>query len=144
MNIKVQEMVDKARNEIECLSIEDALLLHKEDDPVFVDVRDPRELWREGKIANAIHAPRGMLEFWIDPNSPYHKEIFAEPRKFVFYCAIGWRSALAAQTAQQMGLNVSHIEGGFNAWKEKQGTVESVAQPTPANNEATNNETTND
>src|SRR3954469_13932466 len=89
---------------------------------VFVDLRDMRELEREGMIPGAFHAPRGMLEFWIDPESPYHKDIFASGKKFVFYCASGWRSALSAQLAQNMGLkNVAHVHGGYTAWKEAGG-----------------------
>jgi rhodanese-related sulfurtransferase len=85
---------------------------------VFIDLRDPRELEREGKLAGAFHCPRGMLEFWIDPESPYAKTVFQEDKQFVFFCAGGWRSALAAKTAQDMGLKpVAHIEGGFGAWK---------------------------
>ena len=93
-------------------------------DVVIVDLRDPRELEREGKMPGAFHCPRGMLEFWIDPESPYHKPIFAEDKRFVFFCGGGWRSALAAKTAQDMGLKpVAHIEGGFSAWKKAGGPV---------------------
>jgi rhodanese-related sulfurtransferase len=94
------------------------------DDPLIPEartsaLRDPRELEREGVVPNAFHAPRGMLEFWIDPDSPYHKPIFAEDKKFVFFCAGGWRSALAGKTAVEMGLkDVAHIDGGFGAWKK--------------------------
>jgi len=92
---------------------------------MFVDLRDVRELNREGRIPEAFHAPRGMLEFWIDPESPYHKDIFGQDRHFVFFCASGWRSALAAKTAQDLGLDrVSHIEGGFAAWREAGAPVE--------------------
>jgi rhodanese-related sulfurtransferase len=97
------------------------------EDVVFVDLRDPRELEREGKIPGAFHCPRGMLEFWIDPESPYHKPIFGQPKRFVFYCASGWRSALACQAAQEMGLApVMHLEGGFTSWKNAAGPVETV------------------
>ncbi|GGH43981.1 rhodanese [Frigidibacter albus] len=85
---------------------------------VFVDIRDPRELEREGLIPGAFHAPRGMLEFWIDPESPYHKPRFAEPKTFVFYCASGWRSLLAARAAQEMGLDARSMLGGFGEWKK--------------------------
>ena len=84
---------------------------------VLVDIRDPRELEREGLIPGAFHAPRGMLEFWIDPESPYHKPRFAEPKTFVFYCASGWRSLLAARLAQEMGLDARSMRGGFGEWK---------------------------
>lgn len=87
------------------------------DDLVLVDIRDPRELDREGMIPGAFHAPRGMLEFWIDPESPYHKPRFAEGKTYVFYCASGWRSLLAADLAQDMGLDVRSLRGGFGDWK---------------------------
>ena len=92
---------------------------------VLVDLRDPRELEREGRVPGAFHCPRGMLEFWIDPESPYAKPVFQEDKKFVFFCAAGWRSALSAHTAQKLGLKpVAHIEGGFAAWKAAGGAVE--------------------
>jgi rhodanese-related sulfurtransferase len=94
---------------------------------VIVDLRDPREIEREGRIPGAFHCPRGMLEFWIDPASPYAKPIFQEDKKFVFHCASGWRSALAAKVAQEMGLKpVAHIGGGFTAWRDGGGAVEKV------------------
>jgi rhodanese-related sulfurtransferase len=97
---------------------------------VLVDLRDPRERHREGLIPGAFHCPRGMLEFWIDPDSPYAKPVFQESRKFVFFCAGGWRSALAARTAQEMGLMpVAHIGGGFKAWREAGGAVEPHPRP---------------
>jgi rhodanese-related sulfurtransferase len=118
-------LVEAAEREIETVSIEDALKLHGRDDTVLVDLRDPRELEREGKIPGAFHCPRGMLEFWIDPESPYHKPQFAEDKRFVFFCGGGWRSALAAQSAHHMGLKpVAHISGGFGAWKKAGGPVE--------------------
>ena len=118
-------LVDAAEREIENLSVEDALNLQGRDDVAFVDLRDIRELQREGRMPGAMHCPRGMLEFWIDPESPYHKPAFAEDKKFVFFCAGGWRSALAAQTAQRMGLKpIAHIRGGFGAWKKAGGPVE--------------------
>ena len=120
-----KELLKAARREIDNMPVADALALHGAEDVVFVDLRDVRELAREGLIPGAFHAPRGMLEFWIDPESPYHKEVFAAPKRFVFYCASGWRSALAAQTALRMGLaSVAHIDGGFSAWKENGGPVE--------------------
>lgn len=123
-------LVDAAEREIETLSVAEALKLAGRDDVVFVDLRDPRELKREGKMPGAFHCTRGMLEFWIDPDSPYHKPIFAADKKFVFFCAGGWRSALAAQTAQTMGLNpVAHIAGGFGAWKKAGGAVEPGEPP---------------
>ena len=110
-------------------SVEQAIALHGNDDIVFVDIRDIRELQRDGKVPGAFHCPRGMLEFWIDPKSPYHKDVFAQDKKYVFFCAGGLRSALAAQTAQRMGLKpVAHIRGGFGAWKKAGGPVEEPAQ----------------
>ncbi|MGQ9368718.1 rhodanese-like domain-containing protein [Azospirillum sp. ST 5-10] len=98
---------------------QEALGLHGDPDVVFVDIRDVRELQRDGMIPGALHAPRGMLEFWVDPESPYHKPVFASGKRFVFYCASAWRSALATDTVQAMGLEpVCHLEGGFKAWKE--------------------------
>lgn len=85
---------------------------------VLVDIRDPRELEREKMIPGAFHAPRGMLEFWIDPESPYHKPRFAEGATYVFYCASGWRSLLAARLAQEMGLDARSLRGGFGGWRE--------------------------
>ena len=106
------------------MSVDDALALHGGDDVVFVDLRDVRELWREGFIPGAFHCPRGMLEFWIDPESMYYKEIFACGKKFLFYCNLGWRSALAAQVSQQMGLTpVAHLGEGFDAWVRAGGPV---------------------
>ncbi len=124
-----KSMVDAAEREIETLSIEDAIKLHGRDDVVLVDIRDPRELSRDGKVPGAFHCTRGMLEFWIDPESPYHKAKFTEDKKFVFFCAGGMRSALAAHTAHRMGLKpVAHIKGGFGAWKKAGGPVEMVEE----------------
>ena len=118
-------LLDAAEREIETLSVEEARTLHGRGDVTFVDLRDPREREREGKVPGAFHCTRGMLEFWIDPASPYHKPAFAEDKKFVFFCAGGWRSALAAQTAQRMGLKpVAHIKGGFGEWKKSGAPVE--------------------
>lgn len=105
-----------------------ALALHGDAGTVFVDLRDPREIQREGRIPGSFSCPRGMLEFWIDPDSPYAKPVFQEPKRFLFYCASGWRSALAARTAQEMGLgNVAHVGGGFSAWRAAGGAVEMPA-----------------
>ena len=120
-----QQLLAEANAEIQTLTAADAVALHGRDDAVFVDLRDPRELDREGRIPGAFPCTRGMLEFWIDPDSPYHKPLFAEDKQFVFFCAGGWRSALAAKTAQDMGLqNVAHIEGGFGAWRKAGGPAE--------------------
>jgi rhodanese-related sulfurtransferase len=118
-------LLAEANAKIETLSVDEAIPLAGRDDVVFVDLRDPRELEREGRLPGAVHCPRGMLEFWIDPESPYHKPVFAQDKRFVFFCAGGWRSALAAATAGDMGLKpVAHVEGGFSAWKKAGGPVE--------------------
>jgi rhodanese-related sulfurtransferase len=118
-------LMAEANAAITTLSVEDAALMHGREDVVFVDLRDPRELEREGKLPGAFHCPRGMLEFWIDPESPYAKPVFQEDKTFVFFCAGGWRSALAAKAAQDMGLKpVAHIEGGFGAWKKAEKPTE--------------------
>ena len=113
-----QQMVNEAKSRIKTISLEEAKGRLGSDRVVFVDLRDVRELEREGLIPGAFHCPRGMLEFWIDPESPYHKDVFASGKEFVFYCNGAWRSALAADVAQQMGLpRVVEMEGGFTAWK---------------------------
>jgi rhodanese-related sulfurtransferase len=118
-------MLEAAKSSIEELEPADAVKLAGRDDVVLVDLRDPRELDREGRVPGAFHCPRGMLEFWIDPESPYHKPKFAEDKKFVFFCAGGLRSALAAKTAQDMGLKpVAHVLGGFKGWKDAGGPTE--------------------
>ena len=116
----VKAMVDEAMAEIKTITVEEAKQRMDDDSHVIVDIRDIRELDRDGMVPGAFHAPRGMLEFWVDPESPYHKDIFASGKTFVFYCRSGWRSALATKTVQDMGLEpVCHIEGGFGAWMEK-------------------------
>ncbi|MBA5777973.1 rhodanese-like domain-containing protein [Stappia sp. F7233] len=112
-------LLDEALGEITTLSVEEARARFGGDDVVFVDLRDIRELKREGRIPGALHAPRGMLEFWVDPESPYFKPVFGEDKTFVFFCAAGWRSALATKAVQDMGLEpVAHIDGGFSAWRD--------------------------
>ena len=119
MKVGFKDLIERAERNIESISVDQAEALIGDNNTVFVDIRDIRELQREGKLPGATHAPRGMLEFWVDPDSPYHREIFAENKKFVFYCASAWRSALATDTVQSMGMNkVCHMAGGFNAWKE--------------------------
>ncbi|MET0868252.1 MAG: rhodanese-like domain-containing protein [Pseudorhodoplanes sp.] len=130
ITLHIKSMVEDAEKELDNMTVERAIELHGKDDVLFVDIRDIRELQRDGKMPGAFHAPRGMLEFWIDPQSPYHKDIFAQDKTYVFFCAGGMRSALAAQTAQRMGLRpVAHIKGGFGAWKKSGGPVE---MPEPA------------
>ena len=119
MKKTVKSMVADAMDVITTFSVEDARELHGRDDVQFIDIRDVRELEREGIIPGAFHAPRGMLEFWVDAESPYHKPVFGQNKQFVLFCAAGWRSALATRTLQEMGVDkVAHIDGGFTAWKE--------------------------
>ena len=114
----MRALVADAEGEIETLSVDEAVKLSGRDDVLFVDVRDIRELTRDGRMPGAFHCPRGMLEFWIDPDSPYYKDVFAPGKEFVFYCNGAWRSALACDVAQQMGLEpVVEMDGGFTAWK---------------------------
>ena len=119
-----RDLLNEANAVIETIPTTDAIALANDPEVMFVDLRDVRELEREGMIPNAFHATRGMIEFWIDPTSPYYKDIFGSGKKFVFYCQSGWRSALTVKTVQDMGLeNVAHIDGGFRAWKETGGPV---------------------
>jgi len=114
-----KQLVAEANQQIRTIPQDEAK--KKLDDPnvVFVDIRDVRELERDGMIPGAFHAPRGMLEFWVDPDSPYFKDVFGSGKEFVFYCASAWRSALATKAVQDMGLGpVAHLEGGFSAWKK--------------------------
>ncbi len=128
----VKQMFEEATSQVETLDVEQARVLHGQPGITFVDLRDPREAWREGGIPGAMPVTRGMLEFWIDPESPYHKDFFASGNRFVFFCAGGWRSALAAKTAQDMGLTpVCHIKGGFGAWAKAGAPTEKV-EPKPA------------
>ena len=114
-----KQLIEEARMRIRTLPLAEARALHGNPDVLFVDIRDVRELERDGMIPGAFHAPRGMLEFWVDPESPYYKEAFGSGKQFVLYCASAWRSALAAGTLTDMGLpRVAHLEGGFKAWKE--------------------------
>ncbi len=114
-----KQLIAEAREKIRTLSLEEAAAKLADPGVVFVDIRDIRELEREGMIPNAFHAPRGMLEFWVDPDSPYHKDIFSSGKEFVLYCQSAWRSSLATLALQEMGLApVCHIEGGYKAWKE--------------------------
>lgn len=122
-----QMLVSEANEVVPIISIADAKNKVNDRNYVFIDIRDFREIIREGKIPNAFSCPRGMLEFWIDPNSPYHKEIFNQDKTYIFYCASGWRSALAGKVSIEMGLTpVFHIEGGFSAWKNKNLAIEEV------------------
>ncbi len=126
MKISVRQLVDQANAEIVTVTVKEAITAQQEDRAVLVDIRDIRELQREGRVPGAVHAPRGMLEFWVDPESTYHREVFAQRGKtYLFFCAAAWRSALATKAMQDMGMeNVAHIEGGFAAWREQDGPIE--------------------
>jgi rhodanese-related sulfurtransferase len=127
MNKKVKDLLAEANEQIESCEVDEVERLLQDSNTVFVDVRDGLELQDEGKLPGAIHVSRGMLEFMIDAESPVHNEIFKEDKTFVFYCKSGGRSALAAQTAKQMGImRVVNLNGGFQAWKEFQGQIEEV------------------
>ena len=118
LKIGYQALITQAMAQVETVPLSQAKAFLEDANTVFVDIRDIRELEREGMIPNALHAPRGMLEFWVDPDSPYFKPIFGEGKRLVLYCASAWRSALATETLQRMGVpGVCHLEGGFTAWK---------------------------
>ena len=123
-----KQLMAEAEAQVSHVGAAEAIAMVERPDVVIVDIRDIREIQREGRIPGSFHAPRGMLEFWIDPESPYHKDFFAQDKTYVFFCAGGLRSALAARTAQRMGLKpVAHIKGGFGAWKKSGGPVEMPA-----------------
>jgi rhodanese-related sulfurtransferase len=114
----VSELIAAARLLTDQISVHDAAELQKLEAAILIDLRDARELQRMGTIPGAFHAPRGMLEFWADPDSPYHRPIFRTDKKLVLFCASGLRSALAARTLLDMGMNNNlDMEGGFTEWK---------------------------
>ncbi|KIC16213.1 MULTISPECIES: rhodanese-like domain-containing protein [unclassified Leisingera] len=120
----VKALLAEANSLVETMSVEDAKQKVLDEDYVFIDLRDIRELQRSGMIPGAFSCPRGMLEFWIDPDSPYHKPVFNQDKTYVFYCASAWRSALSARAAMEMGLKpVVHLEGGFTEWAKQGGPV---------------------
>lgn len=111
-------LVAEAMAQVKTYSVDEARAKLGDPKAQLVDIRDIRELEREGIVPGAFHAPRGMLEFWVDPESPYYKPVFGEDKEFILFCGAGWRSALSTKTLQDMGLdNVAHIDGGFTAWK---------------------------
>ncbi len=115
----IKELCAEAETVVETWTVDEARNHLEDEDVVFVDIRDIRELWREGAIPGAVHAPRGMLEFWVDPESPYARDVFQSGKRFKFFCAGGLRSALAAKSVQEMGLSpVCHMAGGYSAWKK--------------------------
>lgn len=121
-----QDLVRQAEAEIEALTpeqVQQAMI--SDNPPVLVDIRDIRELDKMGRIAGAIHAPRGMLEFWVDPDSPYHRDVFSKNERFILFCGAGWRSALATKALQDMGMTgLAHMDGGFGSWVEARLPVE--------------------
>lgn len=121
-------LVDEAMAQVKTYSVQDVRARLGQPDLQVVDIRDVRELQAEGTVPGSYHAPRCMLEFWVDPASPYHKKVFAdEGREFVLFCGAGWRSALAAKTLQDMGMtNVAHIDGGFTEWVKQGGPTETL------------------
>ena len=121
------DLVAEAEREIVTLTLDQVRAAMDDPSTQIIDIRDIRELWRDGKIPGALHSPRGMNEFWIDPACVYHKPVYASGKRFVVYCAGAWRSALEAKMFQDMGLtNVAHMAGGFAAWKAAGMPVETV------------------
>ena len=126
----IRELCAEAEEIVETWTAEQAKAHLDDEGVVFVDIRDIRELWRDGAIPGAVHAPRGMLEFWVDPESPYARDVFQSGKRFLFFCAGGLRSALATRSVQEMGLApVCHMGGGFGAWKESGFPVEPKERP---------------
>ncbi|GAA6165496.1 rhodanese-like domain-containing protein [Pelagimonas sp. KU-00592-HH] len=124
LNTTVKEMVANARARIEEVETPDAIAMVGNPNVIIVDIRDVRERQRSGFIPGSFHCPRGMLEFWVDPQSPYFKEVFSENKKFVFHCASGWRSALSVALLQDMGFEAAHLKEGFSTWEKQGGPVE--------------------
>jgi rhodanese-related sulfurtransferase len=124
-------MVANARARIREIETPDLIAMLDDPNVVIVDIRDVRERQRSGWIPGSFHAPRGMIEFWVDPESPYFKEIFGQEKTFVFHCASGWRSALTVATLQDMGFEAAHLREGFSTWAQHGGPVETPAEGTP-------------
>ncbi|MEM9639125.1 MAG: rhodanese-like domain-containing protein [Pseudomonadota bacterium] len=124
LKISSKQMVAEARARIREIETRDLIAMLEDPDLVIIDIRDVRERERSGFIPGSFHAPRGMIEFWVDPESPYFKEIFGEDKTFVFHCASGWRSALTTATLQDMGFEAVHLREGFSTWEKQGGPVE--------------------
>ena len=120
----VKSMVAEAKSKINEIDAKEAIKLFEDENVIFIDIRDIRERQKLGFIPGSFHAPRGMLEFWIDPESPYFKDIFSTNKNYIFHCAAGWRSALAVSTLNDMGFEASHITDGFTGWVDEKGPVE--------------------
>ena len=115
----VKQLIAEAETRSQGISIDAAKKRYGDGKTVFVDIRDVRELEREGMIPGAVHAPRGMLVFWVDPESPYYKPVFTDDKTFILYCQADWRGTLAAAALGDMGMtNVLHLEGGFGEWRK--------------------------
>jgi rhodanese-related sulfurtransferase len=129
MKVSVKQLIANAMEQILTISVEEAKAALDDDNSVIIDIRDIRELYRGGKIPGATHAPRGMLEFWADPDSEYHRDVFSSGKNLILYCAKSHRSALATQTLQNMGIEpICHIDGGFEAWTNAELPTEEVAK----------------
>ncbi len=127
-----KQLVEEANRQIVTLPVAEAQELLGRPDTLFVDLREKGELRREGKLPGAVSTPRGLLEFWVDPESPYFNPVFEGDKKLVLFCAMGWRSALATKALKDMGFDdVCHIEGGFTAWRDAGAPVEASPE-TPA------------
>jgi len=129
----IKQLIAEAEKKSRGISVEDAKKRHGDPETVFVDLRDVRELERDGMIPGAFHAPRGMLEFWVDPESPYYKPVFAEGKTFILYCQADWRGTLSAATLADMGLqNVFHLQGGLGEWKKAGGITAARPEKGPS------------
>ncbi|MGZ2259027.1 rhodanese-like domain-containing protein [Roseobacter sp. A03A-229] len=127
LKMSAAEMVKAARARIEEIETPDLIKMVNDPDVVIVDIRDIRERQRTGAIPGSVHAPRGMIEFWVDPDSPYHKDVFGQSdKRYVFHCASGWRSALTVAALQDMGFEAAHLKDGFSTWAEQGGPVEAA------------------
>ena len=129
LKISAARMVQESRNRIEEIETRDLVGMVEDPDVIIVDIRDIRERQRSGFIPGSFHAPRGMIEFWVDPDSPYHKDVFAQDgKKYVFHCASGWRSAITVATLQDMGFDAAHLKEGFSTWEKQGGPVEHMPE----------------
>ncbi|WP_411889023.1 rhodanese-like domain-containing protein [Yoonia sp. SDW83-1] len=124
LKLSAADMVAAARARIDEVTTRDAIAMLNDPDVLFVDLRDVRERQRSGAIPGSFHCPRGMAEFWVDPESPYFKEIFGQDKRFVFHCASGWRSALTVATLYDMGFAAAHLADGFTDWVKAGGPVD--------------------
>ena len=126
LKVSSSDLVAGARARIEEIETQDAIAMVEDPHVQFVDLRDIRERRHSGFIPGSFHCPRGMVEFWVDPESPYFKDLFAEDKRFIFHCAAGWRSALTTATLKDMGLEVAHLKDGFSDWLKQGGPVEKM------------------